>query len=621
MPVDDFNVHPETPVTVEVKLHERGSLHGVLGSSLPKDAVASPCKSENGKCWEWTSEQQKMIIQDEPSATGSNQCKTVVWLSQDIQTSPEFSWDLSDDFKWYGGGSVANQKWPIATDSLSEQPQITGGGTDAEDTNDIHNRLWFSTLGVAIKVEDNVPLFVTIEGGQKLTFKAENKPPYRYNEFTPPTLSYAVCYGRNLTELYITVMSLFLELPKATPPDNFFSAPVWNTWPKFPTVTNSTLLKDYADKIENSVATVGSLFLVGHGWTSCIGELQMDSLVIPHPMNFINYLKAKGMHVGLWVHPHMSADCDQYQEGSVRSYFVATDKGKPTTGLWLGHLVATVDFTNPESVEWYTKGLRDLQTRFGIESFYFDRGQSSFLPKGSKLMNGPRGLQPDFYSTKYVELAAAISNMSVVNVGRNTQQLPLFVRMPAKKGNTWDQDSIQSVIPSILQMGISGFPFVLPEVIGGSATPGSKPERNLYIRWLELSALLPTMHFSVGPWEYDDEVVKIANDMLSLRETKLETDIKRAAKAALVDGSPMIRPVWWIAPYDPQALAVSDQFLVGNSLMVAPVVEDKEVRDIYIPPGHWRSSLNNGQVIKGPTILKNCPVKLNQLAYFEADYA
>jgi len=64
------------------------------------------------------------------------------------------------------------------------------------------------------------------------------------------------------------------------------------------------------------------------------------------------------------------------------------------------------------------------------------------------------------------------------------------------------------------------------------------------------------------------------------------------AREATLTGAPIIRPLWWVAPTDPEALSIGDEFLVGDDLLVAPViVQSARSRDIYLPAGLWRDEL------------------------------
>jgi alpha-glucosidase len=89
------------------------------------------------------------------------------------------------------------------------------------------------------------------------------------------------------------------------------------------------------------------------------------------------------------------------------------------------------------------------------------------------------------------------------------------------------------------------------------------------------------------------------------------------AKEAVATGAPIIRPLWWIAPTDDTALTTATQFLLGNDLLVAPVlVRGARRRDIYLPAGTWRD-VRDKTTLQGPTWLREYEVPLHELPLFE----
>ena len=71
------------------------------------------------------------------------------------------------------------------------------------------------------------------------------------------------------------------------------------------------------------------------------------------------------------------------------------------------------------------------------------------------------------------------------------------------------------------------------------------------------------------------------------------------AKEAVTSGAPIIRPLWWMNPEDSTSLSVDDEFMVGNVLLVAPVLEPrKKSRNVYLPRGRWKDHIKR-KVLKG----------------------
>lgn len=88
-------------------------------------------------------------------------------------------------------------------------------------------------------------------------------------------------------------------------------------------------------------------------------------------------------------------------------------------------------------------------------------------------------------------------------------------------------------------------------------------------------------------------------------------------KIFLYTGAPIIRPVWWIAPEDPIALRIDCEFLLGDSLLVAPILDPGNTsRNVYLPHGQWTDVLN-GKRIEGGRWYKDYKVQLHQIATFQ----
>jgi alpha-glucosidase (family GH31 glycosyl hydrolase) len=144
------------------------------------------------------------------------------------------------------------------------------------------------------------------------------------------------------------------------------------------------------------------------------------------------------------------------------------------------------------------------------------------------------------------------------------------------------------------------------------------PTAELMIRWTQLNALMPVMQFSITPWQFGEECAE-----LCLRYTKLHLEFtplfEQLAKAAAASGEPLVRPVFFLAPDDPAALDCDQQFLLGDDLLAAPVVEKgARKRDIYFPPGVWRNHWTD-DIYEGPQTLQDFPAPLDMLPLFHRD--
>lgn len=99
--------------------------------------------------------------------------------------------------------------------------------------------------------------------------------------------------------------------------------------------------------------------------------------------------------------------------------------------------------------------------------------------------------------------------ISEVRSGFETQELPVLVRM-VDKDTHWRLDNgLRSLVTTLLQMNMVGYPFVLPDMIGGNGYGNDVITPELFIRWLQATTFMPVLQFSYVPWQFDDPEVKV----------------------------------------------------------------------------------------------------------------
>ena len=127
------------------------------------------------------------------------------------------------------------------------------------------------------------------------------------------------------------------------------------------------------------------------------------------------------------------------------------------------------------------------------------------------------------------------------------------------------------------------------------------------------------MQFSIPPWYYNNRtdlpVNTICKKYVDLHESLVFPYLIKYAQLATQTGEPIIRPLWWADNSDSNTYLVDDQFLVGNDILVAPIVNESTYkRDIYIPAGSWSGI--NGEQYQGPIRLIDYPAPLDIIPYF-----
>ncbi|MEV6477777.1 glycoside hydrolase family 31 protein [Streptomyces sp. NPDC051657] len=184
-------------------------------------------------------------------------------------------------------------------------------------------------------------------------------------------------------------------------------------------------------------------------------------------------------------------------------------------------------------------------------------------------------------------------------------------------GGTWSGDvstgwpGLRASLSLVVGLGLCGVPYSGPDVGGFDGFPS--PE--LYLRWFQLGAYLPLFrtHAAIGagrrePWEFGPEVLEHARAALVERE-RLRPYFVTLSHLARMTGAPYARPMWWGAPGDRALRECEDAFLLGDALLVAPVLEaGTRRRAVRLPRGRWYDTAT-GRAYEGPgQVLVDAPL-------------
>jgi hypothetical protein len=150
----------------------------------------------------------------------------------------------------------------------------------------------------------------------------------------------------------------------------------------------------------------------------------------------------------------------------------------PGISLWWNGLAGVLDLTNDLARQEYTSSLQRLQKLYDIDSFKFDAGEVNWLPIFGSFANpscqemitdqSTIGTSPALYSYLFANLAHRVdanNRLQEVRVGYRTQTLPIFVRIIDKDSNWSYNNGLRSLLPSIFNLSLLGYPFILPDMV------------------------------------------------------------------------------------------------------------------------------------------------------------
>lgn len=416
--------------------------------------------------------------------------------------------------------------------------------------------------------------------------------------------------GNTLREAYLNISSSHFPASGKMPDPLLLANPQYNTWIELTYNQNENDVLKYAASIIGNGFPTGVL-MIDDTWQEDYGTWKFASERFDSPEKMIDILHTMGFKVMLWVCPFVSSDSYVYRELEMKNSLMFSDLNKknPAVVDWWNGKSALLDFSNPKGIVWFEKQLEDLVNIYGVDGFKFDAGDPNFY----KNIYGKDDIHPNEHS----ELFARMGLKYPFNEYRACWKMggqPLVQRL-RDKNHSWGD--LQMLIPNMLCLGLSGYPFSCPDLIGGgnykSFLDDKILDQELIVRSAQVHALMPMMQFSVAPWRVlSKENLEICKKMALLHH-KMGKEIISLAKLSAETGEPIVRNMEYVFPqqgYD----KIKDQFLLGDSVLVAPVIEQGvRKRQVVLPEGNWRDE--NGQFFSGGRSV-DIDVPLERLPWF-----
>lgn len=343
-------------------------------------------------------------------------------------------------------------------------------------------------------------------------------------------------------------------------------------------------------------------------------NFEWDPAIFPDPAGLIRKIHERGIKVCVWINSYVGQKSKLFQEGYDYNYFINTGDGDVWQwDLWQPGL-AVIDFTNPAACEWYKNYLRGLLD-MGVDAFKTDFGEripvrDTFYGKqaaeqGISYADGSdaEGMH-NYYAYLYNKLV-----FEVLEERRGKGEACLFARsatvgcqqFPVHWGGD-NRASYASMAESLrggLSFGLSGFAYWSHDI--GGFESGCNPD--IYKRWTQFGLLSShsryhgSMEYKV-PWLYGEEAVDVTRFFTRLK-LRLMPYLYSLSVQAARDGLPMLRPMLLEFEDDPACRTLDRQYMLGDSLLVAPVFSPDGVVEYYLPAGRW-TRLLTGEVIEGP---------------------
>ncbi len=333
-------------------------------------------------------------------------------------------------------------------------------------------------------------------------------------------------------------------------------------------------------------------------WTDFV----WDSRVFPDPKGMLSRIKAKGLNICVWINPYIAQESCLFAEGAEKGYFIMKENGD----VWQWDMwqpgMALVDFTNPDACAWYQEKLAGLLD-MGVDCFKTDFGERIPVDGIEYFDHSDAKKMHNYYTYLYNKTV-----YDILEKKRGKGEAVLFARSATVGGqkfpvhwggDCWsDYESMEESLRGGLSLLMSGFGFWAHDIGGFEST--STPD--VYKRWVAFGLLSShsRLHGSTSyrvPWAYDEEAVDVVRFFTRLK-ARLMPYLYKTAIQANKTGVPTMRSMVLEFTEDRTCHYVDKQYMLGDSLLVAPIFNEESLADYYLPAGRW-TDFFTGEIKEG----------------------
>lgn len=355
----------------------------------------------------------------------------------------------------------------------------------------------------------------------------------------------------------------------------------------------------------------------------------------------IRRLRSRGIRSVLYLRSFVSNDIagtespGAFDEAIARGYVATTATGEPylLPSPFPGGTAAVIDFTDPGARKWWSGRVRELLNT-GARGFMNDFGEQ-VLPD-MHFADGSRG---STMHNRYPILQAKVTRIAVHKWQRKHRREGVFffqragfadpigsaayenAQFPGDETVDWDRETgLPSIVPDMLNRAILGAPGFTTDIGGYAQFTTENPilpptSAELFTRWSQAAVFTPFFRVHNSgldgarmPWDFDAGTLANWKQMARLHN-RARPLTRRLWRKFLKTGVPMTRPLWMVDPAGARGPRGDDEWLLGENLLVAPVMDEGATsRPVRLPPGCWKRS-GVGQRRKGArTIVVAAPI-------------
>jgi alpha-glucosidase (family GH31 glycosyl hydrolase) len=463
---------------------------------------------------------------------------------------------------------------------------------------------WFTERGTGLWVDTEDVMDVSMHSGV-----------FSYTLTDSATMHDTVFVEQNAHQVYRDYIGIAGTPAKSDATRAEYATPLWNSWAQFYTSVSQASVLKWATGLHDADVP-GHTIQIDDGWSTHYGDFVFNSK-FPHPKQLSAQIHAMGYNLGLWVTLWINNDADNYSYAAQHGYLLKSksDPGEPCNVTWWNGTAGIVDLANPAARSWYEGELKNLEKTYDVNGFKFD----------TRFFDESCAPYPGYTSLDYIKLGAQLTDEfdqqgAGVRLSWTGSQRYGFVIREVDKGTDWG--SLQAAVAQTMAISTIGYPFVETDMIGGSLSD-PPPSKAVLVRWAQAASLMPLMYSSTSPLgvsnsagsqQYDAQTVALYKAAVQ-QHRRLASYIDDQVQRAVRTGEPIMKPLFFDFPNDTASYTVDDEWLLGDSILAAPVLSDGTSRSVHLPPGKWYDQLRH-RVVQGPVTIADYHASLAQTPTF-----
>ena len=332
----------------------------------------------------------------------------------------------------------------------------------------------------------------------------------------------------------------------------------------------------------------------------------------PDVQGFVDSYLKNGLRLCANIKPCLLRDHPAFAEAAQAGLLIRDGEGEPAWVQFWDEVGAYLDFTNPDTIAWWKSRVKNALLDYGVAATWNDNNEFEIWT--------PKAFAHGFGKSFPAREAKVLQTLLMMRASRDAQReyapskRPFLVSRSGGVGmhryvQTWSGDNYTSweTLRYNIKMGLglsmSGVSNIGHD-IGGFAGPA--PSSELLVRWVAFGVFMP--RFSIHswnddgtvnePWMYPAVIAQIAS-LIKLRY-RLIPYLYELLWQSRQAYEPVLRPTFTEFPADRRCYTECDDFMLGSSLLVAPVVEEGQAhRQVYLPAGarwvtYWSGEIHEG---------------------------